>query len=132
MWSPCYATDHLPGACAVQFTSIYQAHQLVPLVVFFLMFLAIIKNKRLHHFVRFNAMQAMMLDIMVMLPVITRNYIPGEIYWTAIGKFMTGTCFITFFLGLGYAIINTLAGRYADLPYVSDAVYMQVWQMEMM
>jgi uncharacterized membrane protein len=117
---------------AVEFLPIYYAHQLVPLIVFFLMFLAIIKNKRLHHFVRFNAMQAMMLDIMVMLPTITKNYIPGEIYWTAVGKFIIGSCFVTFFIALLWAAYHTLCGNYADLPLVSDAVYMQVWQMEML
>ncbi len=29
----------------------------MPLIVFFLLFLAIVKNKKLHHFVRFNCMQ---------------------------------------------------------------------------
>jgi hypothetical protein len=36
---------------------LYYSGQFVPLIVFFLLFLAIVKNTKLHHFVRFNCMQ---------------------------------------------------------------------------
>jgi len=36
---------------------IYYSSQFAPLVVFFLLFLSVVKNTKLHHFVRFNAMQ---------------------------------------------------------------------------
>jgi uncharacterized membrane protein len=109
---------------------LYYIHQFMPIIVFFFMFLAIIKNKRLHHFVRFNAMQAMMLDIMVMLPGVSLNYIPGEIFWTPIGVFIVNVCFMVMFVALAWSILFTMAGMYADIPLVSDAVYMQVYQLE--
>ncbi len=37
--------------------SLYHSSQFAPLIIFFLMFLAVVKNSKLHHFVRFNAMQ---------------------------------------------------------------------------
>ena len=40
------------------FAKIYYSSQFAPLIIFFLMFLSIVKNKKLHHFVRFNCMQA--------------------------------------------------------------------------
>lgn len=43
--------------CAEPFVSIYYSSQFAPLVVFFLIFLAVVRNTKLHHFVRFNAMQ---------------------------------------------------------------------------
>lgn len=39
------------------FVGIYYCSQFAPLVIFFLMFLAIVKNEKLAHFVRFNCMQ---------------------------------------------------------------------------
>lgn len=39
------------------FVGIYYSSQFAPLVVFFLMFLAVVKNNKLSHFVRFNCMQ---------------------------------------------------------------------------
>jgi uncharacterized membrane protein len=132
---PCPAgpTRLLTSAClaAGMFRRYYYIHQFMPLVVFFFIFLAIIKNQRLHHFVRFNAMQAMMLDIMVMLPAVANSYIPGEIYWTVIGDLIVATQFLTMFACLSWAICATMCGRYADLPIVSDAVYMQVYQIGM-
>lgn len=108
----------------------YWGHQMVPLVLFFLVFLAIVKNKRLHHFVRFNAMQAMMLDILIMLPTVVNAYIPAELFWTVLGMGFTSICFMGMFIALAYAVIFTLAGKYADIPFVSDSVYMQVYQIE--
>ncbi len=36
---------------------LYYSGQFVPLIVFFLLFLSIVKNNKLHHFVRFHCMQ---------------------------------------------------------------------------
>eukprot|EP01025_Chloroclados_australasicus_P063166 TRINITY_DN8337_c0_g1_i1.p1 TRINITY_DN8337_c0_g1~~TRINITY_DN8337_c0_g1_i1.p1 ORF type:complete len:184 (+),score=4.61 TRINITY_DN8337_c0_g1_i1:1-552(+) len=114
------------------FLRYYWSHQMAPLVIFFLVFLAIAKNKRLHHFVRFNAMQAMMLDIVIMLPTVVTGYIPGEIFWSPIGQVFISFCFMTMFVALLYSVLFALAGRYADIPFVSDAVYLQVYQLEFM
>lgn len=43
--------------CAGPLAPLYYSGQFVPLIVFFLLFLAIVKNNKLHHFVRFNCMQ---------------------------------------------------------------------------
>lgn len=40
---------------------LYYSGQFVPLIVFFLLFLAIVKNNKLHHFVRFHCMQVSLL-----------------------------------------------------------------------
>jgi uncharacterized membrane protein len=71
--------------CAVgPFVSIYYSSQFAPLVVFFLLFLSIVKNTRLPHFVRFNCMQSIMLDIVVMLFTIVRTYLPAELRWSVV------------------------------------------------
>lgn len=43
----------VPGPLA----KLYFSSQFAPLIIFFVMFLSIVKNKNLHHFVRFNCMQ---------------------------------------------------------------------------
>ena len=52
----------VPGPLA----KVYFSSQFAPLIIFFVLFLAVVKNKKLHHFVRFNCMQAIMLDIVIM------------------------------------------------------------------
>ena len=44
-------------ACAGPLAPLYYSGQFVPLIVFFLLFLSIVKNNKLHHFVRFHTMQ---------------------------------------------------------------------------
>ena len=63
---------------------IYYSSQFAPLVVFFLLFLAVVKNTKLPHFVRFNCMQGIMIDIVTMLFNILRTYFPAEFRWSVI------------------------------------------------
>ena len=56
------------------FAQIYYSSQFSPLVVFFLIYLCVVRNKKFHHFVRFHAMQATMLDIVGMIFQILRGY----------------------------------------------------------
>ena len=56
--SPPQITPATQACSAVApFFRIYYCSQFAPLIIFFLMFLAIVKNKKLSHFVRFNCMQ---------------------------------------------------------------------------
>ena len=48
----------VPGPLA----KVYFSSQFAPLIIFFVMFLSIVKNKKLHHFVRFNCMQVRIND----------------------------------------------------------------------
>ena len=45
----------------------YYSNSFTPFFVFFAMFLAVVRNEKLPHFVRFNAMQSILLDICIML-----------------------------------------------------------------
>lgn len=56
----CRITSHHTVFFAGPFVGIYYSSQFAPLVVFFLLFLSVVKNTKLHHFVRFNAMQVRM------------------------------------------------------------------------
>ena len=108
------------------FVSIYYANNFMPLIVFFLCFLAIVKNTKLHHFVRFNTMQAVMLDIVVMLFNILRAYFPAEIRWSVLMVLFDKFSFLCCMATILYGVFFTLRGFYADIPFVSEAVYIQV------
>jgi len=64
------------------FIKYYYSSQFAPLVVFFLLYLAVVRNPRLHHFVRFHAMQATMLDIISMIFTLVRGYLPPAAMWS--------------------------------------------------
>merc|ERR1712178_470969 len=48
-------------------TTFYYSISFTPLIIFFVIFLAIVRNKGFHQLVRFHAMQAVMIDIVIML-----------------------------------------------------------------
>lgn len=45
------------GRCAGPFINVYYSSQFAPLIIFFLLYLSVVKNNKLHHFVRYNCMQ---------------------------------------------------------------------------
>ena len=45
----------------------YYSSSFTPFFVFFALFLAVVRNEKLPHFMRFNAMQSILLDICIML-----------------------------------------------------------------
>ncbi|KAI3436597.1 hypothetical protein D9Q98_006014 [Chlorella vulgaris] len=113
---------YVPGPLA----SVYFGSQFAPLIIFFVMFLSIVKNTKLHHFVRFNCMQAIMLDIVVMLFHILRAYLPSELKWSIIGQYADMFGFTCCMATILYAVFWTVRGYYGDIPFVSESVYHQV------
>lgn len=59
-------------------STFYYSSSFTPLLIFFVVFLAIVRNRRFHHLVRVHAMQAVMIDIVIMLANIIRMYLPPE------------------------------------------------------
>lgn len=110
----------------VPLLSIYYGVRYAGLIIFFALFLLVVRNENISHFIRFNTMQAILLDIVVFLFGILTDLVglvPG-------GGFAIQTLWTTIFLGtlvaVGYSFIQSLMGRYAEIPAISDAVYMQV------
>lgn len=106
--------------------AIYNSIPFGSLVVFFALFFLVVRNERIPHFIRFNTMQAILLDIVIILfGYLLRIFlnVPG------IG-FATQTLSTTIFLGIvvavAYSVVQSLLGKYAEIPAISDAVYMQV------
>jgi hypothetical protein len=45
----------------------YYSNSFTPFIVFFALFLVVVRSQKLPHFLRFNALQSMLLDISIML-----------------------------------------------------------------
>ena len=105
---------------------IYSTIPFAGLIIFFALYLLVVRNERINHFIRFNTMQAILIDIILalcglILPILTP--IPSI-------EFAIETLVNTIFLGVVvaviYAVAQSLLGRYAEIPAISEAVYMQV------
>lgn len=105
---------------------IYYSVRYAGLIIFFALWLLVVRNEKISHFIRFNTMQAILLDIIIFLFSILTDVI-GLVPSSG---FAIQTLYTTIFLGIvgavAYSVIQSLIGRYAEIPAVSDAVYMQV------
>ncbi|MCM1982298.1 Tic20 family protein [Lyngbya confervoides] len=96
------------------------------LVIFLGLFLLVVRNERISHFVRFNTMQALLLTIVLFLAQLILGLLPNvEVFGLMVRVFNS-----TIFLGvLGifvYAVVQSMRGLYTELPTISEAVYSQV------
>lgn len=105
---------------------IYYGVRYAGLILFFALWLLVVRNDKIAHFIRFNTMQAIILDIVVFLCGILTDlvkFVPGS-------GFAMQTLYTTIFMGIVgavvYSVFQSLNGRYAEIPAISDAVYMQV------
>ena len=107
---------------------IYRGIPFMGLIIFFALFLLVVRNESISHFIRFNAMQAILLDIVLVVCSITVEYLLSPILGS--GSLLLDTIFNVIFLGtiaaIVYSAIQSALGRYAEIPTISDAVYMQV------
>ncbi len=104
---------------------LYSAIPFARLIVFIAIFALVIRNSNISHFVRYNAMQAILIDILLILI----NLIFG-ILLSGIGGLFIETLYNVIFLGTlvacGFSIYQSATGKYAELPGISEAAYSQV------
>ncbi|MBD2515026.1 hypothetical protein H6G93_08385 [Nostoc sp. FACHB-973] len=96
------------------------------LIVFFALFLLVVRNEKISHFIRFNTMQAILLDVVIFLCSILVRIL-GQVPGTGFAiETVANTIFLGVVVAVGYSVIQSLIGRYAEIPAISDAVHMQV------
>ena len=106
--------------------AIYRGLPFAGLIIFFALFMLVVRNEKISHFIRFNTMQAILLDIVLFLCRIVVNIfgsVPGSSF--AI-ETLANTIFIGLVAAVVYSIAQSLMGRYAEIPAISNAVHMQV------
>jgi hypothetical protein len=104
---------------------IYDDLPLASLIIFFALYLGVVRNENISHFIRFNAMQAILLDIVLMLCGLVLRIFDG-LQVAFIAETLYNMVFLGAFAAFVYAVVQSLLGRYAEIPPLSDAVYMQV------
>ncbi len=98
------------------------------LLIFFAIYLLVVRNDNIRHFIRFNAMQAILFGIVLSLIGIVWRYFLADVLGPI--DLLTQTLFNTIFLAtlvaVGYSVVQSALGRYAEIPTISDAAYAQV------
>ncbi len=97
------------------------------LIIFFMLFLLVVRNERISHFIRFNAMQAILLMIVLFLCQLVFQYIlQPALQGGLIVETLSNVVFLGAIAAVVYSVVQSALGRYAEIPTLSDAVYMQV------
>jgi len=98
------------------------------LLIFFGLLFAVVRNERISHFIRFNTMQALLLDLALVLFSFLLQII-GPVLGGG-GSFLIQTLYNVLFLGtlaaVIFSVVQCVRGLYAELPAISEAVYGQV------
>lgn len=96
------------------------------LIIFFALWLGVVRNQRISHFIRFNTMQAILMDIAIILfGLVLRIFLIGS-GTNLITTTFSNVLFLAVLTGCIYSMIQSALGRYADIPTISEAAYSQV------
>ena len=98
------------------------------LLLFFVLFLAVVRNPNVPYFLRFNALQALLTDIALIVLSIGFRLLLQPI---AAGSLLLGTLssavVVAVLAILLFSLVECLRGREPDLPGISQAVRMQLY-----
>jgi uncharacterized membrane protein len=121
---PILITPFLPLLPVIRF---YYQFSFLGLILFFALFFLVVRNPRIPHFIRFNTMQAILLSILISVVSIINDMVLAQI--PGFGFVVTtinSTLFLATVVAFIFSLVQSLRGHYAEIPPLSDAVYMQV------
>ena len=100
-------------------------------IVFLALLFFVIRNPKVNYFIRFNVMQAILLDIALVLVSLIMVYLLNPVLGSLGGGFMLQTLINMFFLAMiaavGYGVFKSVQGTLADeIPAISEAARMQM------
>ena len=96
------------------------------IIIFFVLFLAVVRNEKIDHFIRFNTMQAILLDILIVLCGFLLEILGRGLGVNLFIETMYNVIFLGTLAACFYSIIQSALGRYAEIPTISEAAYSQV------
>lgn len=96
------------------------------LIIFIIIFAAIVRNPKFSHFVRFNGMQSILIDILLSLLALVLSFLLESIGFGLLTETLYNTIFLGTLVACGYGIVQSAMGKYAEIPAISEAAYSQV------
>ncbi|KAE9606397.1 putative chloroplast protein import component Tic20 [Lupinus albus] len=96
-------------------------------LVFFTLYFVVVRNPNFTRYVRFNTMQAIVLDVLLIFPdLLERSFNPKGGFGLDFIMSLDSTVFFFLFVSLIYASSSCLLGQIPRLPIVADAADRQV------
>jgi uncharacterized membrane protein len=108
------------------FIRVYQSVPFAELIIFFILFLAIVRNDKIPHFIRFNTMQALLMDILLAVFGLILGIFPNLTGLNLILETLFNMAFLATILACLYSMLSSVLGKYAEIPTISEVAYNQV------
>ena len=105
---------------------VYSTVPLGSLIVFFVLFFLVVRNEKVPHFIRFNTMQALLLDILIYLFGLILPFLSHLGSSTLIMAALSSLVFIGVLGIVIFSVVQSMRGLYAEIPNLSEAAYSQV------
>ena len=97
------------------------------LVLFLLLFLLVVRNPKVPYPIRFNVLQAILIDIVLVLLSLAFDTVLAPLGAGFAIRTLSNTIFLGTLLLVLFSVIQSLRGKEADIPTVSEAVRMQLY-----
>ena len=95
-------------------------------LLFLVLFLVVVRNPNVPYYLRFNVLQAILLDILLVVLALAFNVLLSPLGNSLMIRTLNNTVFIGALVLVLYASIQCIRGKEADLPSLSEAVRMQL------
>lgn len=105
---------------------VYNSFPFAGLIIFFALLFGVVRNENISHFIRFNTMQAILLDILLILCRLVLQLVESAIQIPLVIETFYNTVFFGIITAVVYAVVQSVRGLYAEIPAISDAVNVQV------
>lgn len=98
------------------------------LLLFLVLYGAVVRNPQVPYAVRFNVLLALMIDIVLIVLQLAMEILFRQTFGNSfLLRTLDNTIFLGAFLLLGFAVVECLRGREPDVPTLSEAVRMQLY-----
>ena len=109
---------------------IFVFEQTIPfsgILLFFIIFLGVVRNPKVPYFLRFNALQALLLDIGIVITGYAFQILLKPLAGGLAVRTLSSTVLIGILTIVIFALIECFQGKEPDLPGISQAVRMQLY-----
>jgi hypothetical protein len=97
------------------------------LVLFLALYLAVVRNGRVPYPIRFNVLQAILIDIVLVLVSLAFNLLINPLGSGFALRTLSNTVFLGTLVVVLFGVVQNLRGKEAELPTISEAVRMQLY-----
>ncbi|CAN4075421.1 unnamed protein product [Withania somnifera] len=106
---------------------VFKSFPLNGLLVFFTLYFVVVRNPNFSRYVRFNTMQAIVLDVLLIFPdLLERSFNPRDGLGLDLMMSFDSTVFLFLLVSLVYGSSSCLLGQLPRLPIVAEAADRQV------